>query len=919
MIYQQSHSKTYYAMLQEQRSFGLRTLDLIRAPSRFWSDQDSEPKLYHAREDPLRLNQLPSPSQSLKDQQGESLQGLSRRSLGQLFAWFLACEDSQNRLVSRDIATLAHQASLVQYVLENPTLKRVLIADEVGLGKTIEAALIVQALLQKNKGLRVLYLAPARLVRNVRREFDRLHLNFRIWASGADSDARVTDSRVVASIHRAVHPSHFDSFAKGPNWDVLVVDECHHLSDWGHGGGSPTRKYSLVKELLGKLSENGRVILLSGTPHQGNRVRFENLLRLLSDDNQSVEGSNGRVIYRIKDDIVDWEGKPLFPRREVREPVMLDLSPGVRRWIQGIHSLFSDSQADGKESHKRAAGWRVYQALQWASSSIEAGLGYLVRQAVRAEWTLENPSFHSALAALRPYRQGSPKEPVPELLSRLKKEVKRQREQQDIEDLEDLEQSEDQGRAEAGPQWRPEPGLLAQLLEMGVELLRETGDSKWNLIWEQVLAPAGDEKVVLFAQPIETVTALARYLERRCGQRPAMIIGDQKEDQRQREIEAFWRDDGPQFLISSRAGGEGINLQVARRLVHVDVPWNPMEMEQRVGRVHRFLSRRTILVDTVVVSESREIDMYRVARDKLKEISATMVREDRFEELFSRVMSVVPPEQLQEVLGEQALGPLSNEEMESLRGLVMTGFQSWQSFHNQYGQEAQNIRQLDPGQAGWRDLRYFLKEFLNAKAVEGFSALGFEMDEQGEVHEASQEASVFKLEDSLYACGDYGGMPITQGHERAQLIGLNSSVVASKLRALAFADAPTGAAHLSLSWHPLFQKLVNSSDFGVLVFARSSIDISEFAEASSALFVYIVNATGEAILLQGDQKGSLLRLLMSASIKREPVANEALLARMATLETSLWERLRTPTELELSQRRYHAVFPIFSALVFVDD
>jgi len=93
-------------------------------------------------------------------------------------------------------------------------------------------------------------------------------------------------------------------------------------------------------------------------------------------------------------------------------------------------------------------------------------------------------------------------------------------------------------------------------------------------------------------------------------------------------MNAFWRDDGPQFLVSSRAGGEGLNLQVARRLVHVAVPWNPMELEQRVGRVHRFKSRRTIIVDTIVVKDSREVDCYRIAREKLEEIARTLVPPD---------------------------------------------------------------------------------------------------------------------------------------------------------------------------------------------------------------------------------------------------------------------------------------------------
>jgi superfamily II DNA/RNA helicase len=97
--------------------------------------------------------------------------------------------------------------------------------------------------------------------------------------------------------------------------------------------------------------------------------------------------------------------------------------------------------------------------------------------------------------------------------------------------------------------------------------------------------------------------------------KPAMIIGGQSDAERQQQQDLFWRKDGPRFLVSSRAGGEGINLQVARRLVHIDVPWNPMELEQRVGRVHRFGSKQKIIVDTIVVKDSREADAYRVARE----------------------------------------------------------------------------------------------------------------------------------------------------------------------------------------------------------------------------------------------------------------------------------------------------------------
>jgi len=114
-------------------------------------------------------------------------------------------------------------------------------------------------------------------------------------------------------------------------------------------------------------------------------------------------------------------------------------------------------------------------------------------------------------------------------------------------------------------------------LSEGLTVLREAGDGKWDLLNARVLDSAAPEKVVLFAQPIETVTALAAYLQRACGETPAVIVGGQSDEQRQAQIDLFWRADGPRFLVSSRAGGEGINLQIAHRLVHIacrGIRWN---------------------------------------------------------------------------------------------------------------------------------------------------------------------------------------------------------------------------------------------------------------------------------------------------------------------------------------------------------
>jgi hypothetical protein len=149
-------------------------------------------------------------------------------------------------------------------------------------------------LLAANAGLRVLYLAPARLVNNVGKEFDRLGLNFRLWKAG-EADARLSDPRIGANLHRAVHGDNFKKIVNTGPWDVIVVDECHHLSDWAAGGGDPVLKFRLVRDLLARQGPNCRLLLMSGTPHQGHTHRFDNLLRLLRREAEPENALAGRV------------------------------------------------------------------------------------------------------------------------------------------------------------------------------------------------------------------------------------------------------------------------------------------------------------------------------------------------------------------------------------------------------------------------------------------------------------------------------------------------------------------------------------------------------------------------------------------------------------------------------------------------
>jgi superfamily II DNA or RNA helicase len=896
-----------HAVLRETDDWGIRVLDLAAPPRRLWGTQSTLTTPVRTHIDPYQTqtSPLPGPLLTAALTDGDTWSAMSKRSLARFAAFFLTAEDPQRRLDNREVVTLAHQVSLVRHILDTPGRHRVLIGDEVGLGKTVVAGLIIQELLAANPGLRVLYLAPARLVSNVGREFKRLSLFFREWKA-TDGDARLeTDSRIIASIHRAVHPNHFDRLLKLRPWDLIVVDECHHLSDWGEGGGDPVMKYRLVRDLVAAQSAESRLLLLSGTPHQAHAARFENLLRLLQTPGESQAATAGRVIYRTKEDVRDWDGNPLFPKRQVNPPIIVELDPEHQLWLTAIHHYFQPSAGPGSDAVKRAAGWKCAQALQWATSSPNAGLGYLVRQALRAGWTLEQSPLSEAIAALRPYRAGAPEEPVKSVYQRLLAEIRRQDDDDDIDDIE----------ADAGGLSSDvDHEALASLIQLGINLVRSPRQLKWERLWHDVLEPAGREKVVLFAQPIETVMALATWLQSRTGKRPAIIIGGQTDAERDQQVALFRDPAGPQYLISSRAGGEGINLQFSRRLVHLDVPWNPMEMEQRVGRVHRFGSRETILVDTIVVRDSRETQAWRVARERLTTIATTLVAADRFETVFSRVMCLIPPEELQTVLINSPASPLAEAEVQRLSSLVDSGFRNWQTFHDRYAANQRQIREQPAGLARWSQLRDFLVRFGGAEAATGIARTRF-VQRDGQVQTVDESAEVLKLsDDSLCFVGDFdGGLFSGQAAASVGPLGLNVPMVAELLRTSASPQLPTGAAHLRWgdNQEALRDRLGN--DVVVLAFARQIFrfdSVGGINEVGTDLSAYAVGDTATTEL-SAEDRTALFDMIRLATVRLRP-DDSPLFARAVPEELRLIGELRRPSEEAIRQGVRYAVWPILA-------
>jgi len=892
------------ALLRTVDDFGFIAYDLVGIPRRL-CEVDSLPHLVETNVDKRRTRLLPTPASelaSLELADGDGWLSLSARTLARVYAAFLVAEDPQRRLDARKAATLMHQVSLVQHILNCPELRKVLIGDEVGLGKTIEAGLIIRQLLERDSRIRVLYLAPARLVSNVAREFrEKLDIDARVWVAGPGSDARIDDDRVViASIHKAVFGDNLEKVVKGGPWDVLIVDECHHLSDWSPSGGKPNQSFKLVSQLIKSQPDEGRLILMSGTPHQGSEARFRNILRLLSDDGKDIKGAAGRVIFRTKDRVRDWRGAPLFPSRDIRKPLVVELGKRYKDWYSLVAQLYDIDGLNGVRL--RAAGWAKGQALQWAASSVQAGLGFLIRLAIRRlNWDLEHPSLCASLAALRPYRGGRQDEPLPALFTRLVKQVGSAALQQVVEEDEEAWDDEE---------WRPDPKVLAQLLDEGVELIQSgSAQAKWDAVCDLIDQFEG-EKVVLFAQPVETVSVVASVLENRYGIKPAIIIGNQPDHERSAQVSQFQSDDGPRFLVSSKAGGEGLNMQCARYLIHLDVPWNPMDLEQRIGRVHRFGSRKTIIVDTVVAAGSREIDMYRIAREKLALVARHLAPEE-FETLFSRVMSLVPPKELEVILGD-ASGPLSigSPEAEEIGRLVSEGFRTWSSFDDSYRSQADLIRAANPGEAHWADLSAFLVKYCGAADGPGATFSSFEFSND-EIVSVEENVRTIHVNGTVYACGDTGGLAArgADGGLAANL-GLNLDWVQRSLRDGFTPNRPAGIAFVNRSSN--LEAIVQCHDIVTcLFFLRQQLrhEGGRWSENMVELRLYLVSTDNEPKEMAGEEMARLVRALVSSIRVKDPLQVQTR-EDLPALEQELASMLRTPADDDIERGVRYAVWPL---------
>ena len=498
---------------------------------------------------------------------------------------------------------------------------RWLVADDVGLGKTIECGLVLMPLIASGRVRRVLILAPAKLVPQWQfRLKDMFDIRLQRYVTEADTargDFWSTASMVAASFHtlRDDRRGARQRLLNADPWDLVIVDEAHHLSVDDRAG--ETLAYSLVSDL----QERGKInslLFFTGTPHRGKDYGFFGLMHLVRPDLfdperdplEQLSQLSKVMIRNNKATVTDLQGQKLFKPVNVfsRE---YQYSDDETQFYRTLSEFVIDGRAyaatlDGRAQTARMLVLITLQKL--AASSIAA-----IRNALRRRRTMladlvgrSNESF-----------------PLPD------------DEQVTFDDLAEAEEALPGSAAVL--LMEDEMQRLDELIALADAIVRETKIERLlQMIGEEFGA---GEPILLFTEYKATQALIINALHRRFGFGSATFInGDERLDGLEQSSGAAKTVSQPRehaadsfnagevrFLVSTEAGGEGIDLQErCAVLVHADMPWNPMRLHQRVGRLSRYGQTRPVSVYILRNPQTVEARIWDLLNAKLERIQAAL-------------------------------------------------------------------------------------------------------------------------------------------------------------------------------------------------------------------------------------------------------------------------------------------------------
>ena len=475
---------------------------------------------------------------------------------------------------------LPHQIETVRKVLRH-FRGRVLLADEVGLGKTIEACLLMREYLLRGLAKRVLILVPPALVFQWRAELaEKFALDVTVAdaATARHPDFWTSHERVLASIHLAKSRKNFAGVSEAP-WDLVIVDEAHHCKN------RETRNWQLVNALRRR-----HLFLLTATPVQNDLLELYNLLTLLEPGHLRTESEFKKTFVR--------RGNPRDPRNRAR---LRDLLGQVMiRNTRGLVNL---------DLPPRYAQTFVVQPGAEETAAYRLLETYLRWRRPVCKTPSEDPEDSPAAEAGGLLPLGS-EDRIAQPAGNGEKGVPPIGRMQ-LNSLLLAAGSHPATLAESLPRIAGNDSRVMPILERLAAVRRSAKEAKLL----DLLQENRKGKILLFANFRVTLERLKLVLGE-AGLGHAVFSGDQSAQEKAEAVETF-RERVP-ILLCSESGGEGQNLQFANTLVNFDLPWNPMRIEQRIGRIHRYGQKQRCFVFNLCTKGSMEERILRLLDEKLR-------------------------------------------------------------------------------------------------------------------------------------------------------------------------------------------------------------------------------------------------------------------------------------------------------------
>jgi len=506
-----------------------------------------------------------------------------------------------------DIDPLPHQIHLVHHILASGNLNW-MIADDVGLGKTIEVGMLLSALIRRGTHRRILLVTPSGLVNQWKEELHHKFAlsEFQIYGE----DFEIHDTRhwklfdfVIGSLDLLKSENHLPKLLQSDNWDLIVFDEAHRLSRMQYGRKFQSSERFRLAAALRKKTDS--LLLLTATPHQGKNDKFQGLLELIRPifknhiRNLSLNPEILRemVIRNNKSDVTDAEGNFIFQGKTTNS-ISVDQNEVERTFDRQLKKYLQEgynSRGGGSEIRDRAIGFVMATYRKLAASSIASIERALRKRLERLQSAISGDTYSMV----------------------------------DIDAVDERFVGEWE-EADYGPRaefFNGEITLLRNLLQQASLVFKH--DSKLSAFLEQlvpaILTDSPKKKMLIFTEYRGTQDYLSRALRERFGEQAVSVIhGGQDRSQREQAIIQF-EDESGLFLVSTEAGGEGINLQrQCNVMVNYDLPWNPMRLVQRVGRLYRYGQKKKVLVFNVSVSESMDGNILDILYNKIENVVADM-------------------------------------------------------------------------------------------------------------------------------------------------------------------------------------------------------------------------------------------------------------------------------------------------------